>query len=33
MEELKKVVVRLSDKLLIEAANPSPFYMINGLSL
>ena len=32
MEELKNVVVRLGDKLLMEAANPSPFYMINGSS-
>ena len=32
MEELKKVVVRQGDKLLMEAANPSPFYMINGSS-
>ncbi|KAJ9705368.1 hypothetical protein PVL29_003420 [Vitis rotundifolia] len=32
MEELKKVVLRQGDKLLMEAANPSPFYMINGSS-
>ena len=32
MEELKKRVVRQGDKLLMEAANPSPFYMINGSS-
>ena len=32
MEELKKVVVRQGDKLLMEATNPSPFYMINGSS-
>ena len=32
MEELKKGVVRQADKLLMEAANPSPFSMINGRS-
>ena len=32
MEELKKGVVRQGDKLLMEAANPSPLYMINGSS-
>ncbi|CBI25112.3 unnamed protein product, partial [Vitis vinifera] len=32
MEELKKVVLSQGDKLLMEAANPSPFYMINGSS-
>ena len=32
MEELKKVVVRQGDKLLMEASNPSPFYMSNGSS-
>ena len=32
IEELKKVVARQGDKLLMEAANPSPFYMINGSS-
>ena len=30
MEELKKVVVRQGDQLLMEATNPSPFYIING---
>ena len=32
MEELKKGVVRQGDNLLMEATNPSPFYMINGSS-
>ena len=32
MEEPKKGVVMQADKLLMEAANPSPFNMINGCS-
>ena len=32
MEEVKKGVVRQGDRLLMESANPSPFYMINGSS-
>ena len=32
MEELKKGVVCQGDKILMDGANPSPFYMINGSS-